>query len=228
LRTLVRIRRWLSSAAKVLDARWAKQRVQAPTVQLRKRDINNFLDYSGALYFSWARRHLELKRGILFHAVKETNVLSSGGRKVTMLGRGQILSTFGIRLVRCVTKLLPEFAIWCFSGARSSVAGRLQRIALRVSVTRLPLVPNKDLLFVGVGIAAAGVMDVSQPKVGAALVLMAALGMVKNIPFGGRPWFLEQFQFRRRIGPIASVAHPVQFAVRHAGRGACILNTASS
>lgn len=224
------------------------------TVQLRKRYINTFLDYSGELYFFfWARKHLRLKTTLLFHAVKDSNVLSAsaglvmvwmtiiavavsgglklphltasglwtflslgslplalalaiffGGRRATMLSRRQIASTFGIHVARSVTQLSLDLVVWWLSGALPSVVACLQFVALRVLVTRLPLIPNKDLVFVGVGIAAAGVLQVSEPKVAAALVIMSALGLVQNLVFVGLPWFLEQFQIRRGARVLAS------------------------
>jgi len=214
---------------------------------LRKRYINSLFDYSGELYFFfWARKKLAIKSTLLFHAVKDTNVLSAsaglvmiwmsllavvasggvklpafaadkmwtflmlgslplvlllalfiGGRRVTMLSRHQILVTFAIHLVRCVAQLTMEFLVWWLSGALPSVAVCLEFVALRVLVTRLPMVPSKDLVFVGIGIAAAGVLNISAPSVAAALVLMTAFSLVQNLLIVGLPWFLEQFQVRR-------------------------------
>jgi len=223
-------------------------------VLLRKRFINTFLDYSGELYFFfWARKNLRLRRGMLFHAVKDSNVLSAsaglgmiwlmllavalsgglkltmfqhsgmwtflslgslplvlaltlflGGRRVSMLSRTQMLATFAIHLGRGIMQLVLEFMVWWLSGALPTAAACLQFVALRVLVTRLPLVPNKDLIFVGVGIAVAGALDVSAPNVAAVLVLMTALWQVQNLVFVGFPWFLERFQVRHRAGLTAS------------------------
>jgi hypothetical protein len=219
------------------------------TPLMRKRFVNNFLDYSGEVYFFfWARKHLTLPNGRLMHAVKDTNVLSAsaalvmvwltllavllsggvrlpamlqnglwgtlalaslplalalalvaGGRKVTTLSRTEIFTTFGIHFVRSVVKLAMEFMFWWLSGALPSMVACLQFVALRVVVTRLPLVPNKDLVFVGVGIAVAGMMAVSAPKVAAALVLITAIGRLQDLVNVGLPWLFEQFQIRRRV-----------------------------
>jgi hypothetical protein len=217
------------------------------TVFLRKRYMNGImLDYSGEVYFFfWAKKNLELKKGVLVHAVKDTNVLSAcaglvmvwlmllvlvaggfmrlplfahgsiwsifivgslplvlglalfaGGRKVTASSRIDIAATFAIHMIRCVLTLVLEFWIWWLSGALPTVALCLQFIALRLLVTRLPLVPNKDLIFIGVGIAAAGFMDVSAPRVAAVLVLMSAAGLIEELVLVGLPWFLAQFQDR--------------------------------
>lgn len=218
------------------------------TAMMRKRYVNNMLDYSGEVYFFfWAHKALGLRKTALAHAVKDSNVLSAsaglvmvwltllavllsggvrlpetvntgiwsillvgslpialgvalfaGGRKVTTLSRRDMMVTFGIHLTRAILNLGVDFVVWWLSGALPNAAACLQFIALRVLVTRLPLVPNKDLLFVGVGIAAAGMLNVSAPKVAAVLVLMTAIGLVQNLVQVGLPWLFEQFQSRRR------------------------------
>lgn len=224
------------------------------TIILRKRFINDMLDYSGEVYFFlWARQNLSLQRNVLLHAVKDSNILSVsagftmvwvmllalvssglmkvpalmhgnfgvllsagslplvlglalflGGRRVTASSRKNIAITFGIHLARCVVNLSTEFAIWWFSGALPSATACLLFVALRVFVTRLPLMVNKDLIFVGLGIATAGFMDLSAPKVAAVLMLMTAISLIENVMVVGAPWLVELVHTRRSTGPALS------------------------
>lgn len=225
------------------------------TVFLRKRYMNNImLDYSGEAYFYlWARKNLDLKNGILLHAVKDTNILSAGaglvmvwlmllallaghvvtvpsfmptkiwtlvgvgslpavfclalilgGRKVTSLSRTDMAKTFGIHVLRSITALLLEFALWYLSGVLSSAQACMEFVALRLLVTRLPLIPNKELVFVGVGIAAAGLLNASTSGVAAVLVLMTGVSLMQEFAIVGLPWLIEQFQIRRSLDQIAS------------------------
>jgi hypothetical protein len=225
------------------------------SVLLRKRYMNSImLDYSGEAYlFFWARKNLDLKKGILLHAVKDTNVLSAGaglamvwlmllalvfdgvmklpaflsvnswtivsigslplvlclalivgGGRVTALSRGDVATTFAIHLARSITALALEFALWWLSGALPSATVCLEFVALRLLITRLPFVPNKELVFVGVGIAAAGLLDVSAPKVAAVLVLMTTVSLLQEFALVGLPWLFEQFQIRRGADQTAS------------------------
>ena len=221
------------------------------SVLLRKRYLNAvMLDYSGeAYFFLWAKRNVDLKKGTLLHAVKDTNVLSAGaglamvwlvlvvllaeggtrlptflpantwslvsigslpfvlclalvvgGRKVTTLSRGEIASTFAIHLARIVVALSLEFALWWLSGALPSAGVCLEFVALRLLVSRLPLIPSKDLLFVGIGITAAGLMDLSTERVAAVLVIMTAFFQLQEFVLVGLPWLFDQFQIRRSAG----------------------------
>jgi hypothetical protein len=220
------------------------------TVLLRKRFLNAVaLDYSGEAYFYlWARHHLVLPKGLLVHAVKDSNVLSAGaglvvvwlmllalvasgvmklpgflsahywtflsvgslplvlscvlivgGRRVTSLSRSQVAMTFAVHLARSITTLAFDFAAWWLSGALPSAAVCLEFVALRLLVSRLPLIPNKDLIFVGAGIAAAGAMDLSAPGVAAVVILLTASGQLQEFGFVGLPWLFEQFRARRRL-----------------------------
>ncbi|HEY2444688.1 MAG TPA: hypothetical protein VGI20_03010 [Rhizomicrobium sp.] len=218
-------------------------------VMLRKRFLNNvMLDYSGeAYFFLWAKRNLDLKKGLLIHAVKDSNVLSAGaglamiclmllalvvggdtklaailpadsrtlaligslpillclalvtgGSKVTALSRSEVASTFGIHIARSVIALFLEFSAWWLSGALPSAGVCLEFVALRQVVTRLPLIPAKDLFFVGIGMAAAGFMNVSATKVAAALVMMTGFSQLQEFALVGFPWLLEQFRDKQR------------------------------
>ena len=224
-------------------------------VLLRKRYLNSvMLEYSGeAYFFFWAQRNLDLGRGVLLHAVKDTNFLSAGaglaivwvmllalvasggvklpeflsanfwtfvsigsvplvpcvalvvgGRRVTTLSRGDIASTFAIHLARSVAVLSLEFALWWLSGALPSAAVCLEFVGLRLLVTRLPMMPSKDLLFVGIGIAAAGLMDVSAPKVASVLVITTAFNQLLEFVLVGLPWLFDQFQLWRSADPASS------------------------
>jgi hypothetical protein len=225
------------------------------SIMLRKGYMNNVMvDYSGeAYFFLWARKNLDLEKGVLLHAVKDTNVLSAGagltmvwlmllalvasgimklpaflpanlwpvvlvgslplvlcialivgGRRVTALSRGELATTFAIHLVRSIAVLSLEFTLWWLSGALPSVTVCLEFVALHLLITRLPFVPSKELVFVGVGIAAAGLMDVSTPKVAAVLVLMTAVSLLQEFALVGLPWLFEHFRIRRNADQTAS------------------------
>ncbi len=177
----------------------------------------NILSASAGLVVLWLMLALLLAAGIVkvpfLHAGAWTIILLgslplvlalgllAGGRRVTALRRADIVVTFAIHLLRAIIMLALEYLIWWFSGALPSPALCLEFVALRLLVTRLPLVPNKELVFVGVGMAAAGMMDVSAPKTAAVLVLMTGVGLLQDFLLVGLPWLIEQIPFRRSAKP---------------------------
>jgi hypothetical protein len=115
-----------------------------------------------------------------------------GHRKLTALSRNQIAATFAIHFSRAALVLGVEFGLWELSGALPSAVACLQFVALRLVVTRLPLVPNKDLIFVGAGMAAAGMTHVSVTPVATVLVILAAADLILAAMVATFAWALDR------------------------------------
>jgi hypothetical protein len=105
-------------------------------------------------------------------------VLIIAHRKVTILSRAQLAGVFGIHFARACTVLAIEFGLWQLSGAMAGWIMSLQFVALRLVITRLPVVPNKDLIFVGAGLAAAGAAHAAVTPVATVLVILAAADLI--------------------------------------------------
>jgi hypothetical protein len=101
-------------------------------------------------------------------------------------------TTFGIHFTRSASVLAVEFGLWELSGALPTAVACLQFVALRLIVTRLPLVPNKDLIFLGVGIAAAGMTNVSVTPVATVLVILAAADLLLAATVASLAWLLDR------------------------------------
>lgn len=115
-----------------------------------------------------------------------------GHRKLTSLSRTQIATTFAIHFSRAALVLAVEFGLWELSGALPSAVACLQFVALRLVVTRVPLVPNKDLIFVGAGMAAAGMTHVSVTPVATVLVILAAADLILAATVATSAWLLDR------------------------------------
>jgi len=115
-----------------------------------------------------------------------------GRRKLTALSVSQIATTFGIHFTRSASVLAVEFGLWELSGALPSAVACLQFVALRLVVTRLPLVPNKDLIFVGAGIATAGVTKLAVTPVATVLVILAAADLILAATVASVAWLLDR------------------------------------
>lgn len=113
-----------------------------------------------------------------------------GHRKLTVLSRRQMATVFAIHFVRAALVLAVEFGLWELSGALPSAIASLQFVTLRLVVTRLPLVPNKDLIFVGAGIATAGLAKMAVTPVATVLVILAAADLVLAGSVAAITWFL--------------------------------------
>ena len=99
-------------------------------------------------------------------------------RKVTVLSRRELGTVFGIHFFRACMVLAIEFGLWQLSGALPDWIASLQFVTLRLVITRLPVVPNKDLIFVGAGLAAAGAAHAAVTPVATVLVILAAADLI--------------------------------------------------
>ena len=104
--------------------------------------------------------------------------LIAAHRKMTVLSRRELATVFGIHFTRACLVLSIEFGLWQLSGALPNWIASLQFVALRLVITRLPVVPNKDLIFVGAGLAAAGAAHAAVTPVATVLVILAAADLM--------------------------------------------------
>jgi hypothetical protein len=121
-----------------------------------------------------------------------------GHRKLTALSRRQMAATFAIHFTRVIAVLAAEFGLWELSGALPSAIVCLQFVALRLVVTRLPLIPNKDLIFVGAGIATAGLAKMAVTPVATVLVILAAADLILAGSVAAITWLLARNEWQAR------------------------------
>lgn len=122
-----------------------------------------------------------------------------GHKKLTQTSRKNMMATFGLHFSRALIVMGLEYFTWMLSAALPSSGDCLKYVALRLLVTRLPLIPNKEIVFIGVGVAAAGLMQVSAPNVAAVLVLMTVMDRLEDLIVVGFPWFFEQIRRHRGL-----------------------------
>jgi hypothetical protein len=63
---------------------------------------------------------------------------------------------------------------------------------LRLFISRLPFVPRKDLLFMGVGLATVGLLKLPVAPIAAVFALQLAADQLSGILVVGFPWLLER------------------------------------
>jgi hypothetical protein len=119
-------------------------------------------------------------------------------RRLTTLPSRQILVTFALHFGRGLCGQALQFALWSLSGALASSAACLQFVVIQLLVSRLPLMPNKDLIFVGTALAAAGAMELNAAPIAGVLLTLTAGDFLLNLVLTGLPWLISAI----RIGPI--------------------------
>ncbi|MFT9015469.1 MAG: hypothetical protein ABF990_06990 [Acetobacter sp.] len=125
-------------------------------------------------------------------------VLVAGGRLATGLSRREMSLTFFVHLSRSSLTFVLEMLALFVSGAVADLALCFNLVTLRLLITRIPLLPGKDLLFLGVGFGAAKVLAVSQAALAATLVVMATIQQILDCLLIGIPWLIAHYWFRHK------------------------------
>jgi hypothetical protein len=100
--------------------------------------------------------------------------------KLFSLPRSQLWFTAGIHAARTVAALVLSAALWHLVLPQIAIGIWLVMSALRMLVSRLPFVPNKDVLFAGFAVFLLG----HEPQVGVLMTMMAALTLATHVVVG--------------------------------------------
>lgn len=115
-------------------------------------------------------------------------LLILGGRRVTTLSRRDMALTFAIHQTRALAVVILQLLIWYFSGALFSLTNCFEFVALGMVIARVPVLPNKALLYASAAIVAARLLRIPQSGVAAVVVLMNLTSLVLNGLVVGLPW----------------------------------------
>jgi hypothetical protein len=101
-------------------------------------------------------------------------------QKLFTLSRGELGFIAAIHVVRTGASLVLGAVLWHLVLPQIAIGMWLVMSALRMLVSRLPFVPNKDLVFAGLAVFLLGL----EPQVGVLMTMMAALTLATHIAVG--------------------------------------------
>lgn len=93
------------------------------------------------------------------------------------------LLIFTVHIVRLVIGQILQIGMWAVAMPEVPLQVWFTYAALSIIITRIPLIPNRDLLFLGFGVSLSGVVGISQAGVFAMLAAITVLGRVVNLVF---------------------------------------------
>lgn len=102
-------------------------------------------------------------------------------RRVFTLPRQDLVMITQVHLARIAVTTLFNALLWHLVLPQVQLSWWLFLATLRLLVSRLPLIPNKDLLFAGVAVLALG----HEQDIGALMTLMAGLILAAHLVLGG-------------------------------------------
>jgi hypothetical protein len=98
-------------------------------------------------------------------------------RQIFSLTRGELWLVFGIHLARIIATTLLSAVLWALVLPDVAIGWWVVLSAIRLLVSRLPFVPNKDVVFAGIALLALG-QDV---EIAALMAMMAALILTTHL-----------------------------------------------
>lgn len=128
---------------------------------------------------------------------QETTYLIAGAVLVVLLGvlavrlRRYLFSMafktalliFSIHIVRLVIGQALQIGMWAVAMPEVLLRVWFTYAALSIIITRIPIIPNRDLLFLSFGVSLSGVVGISEAGVFAMLAAITVLGRVVNVLF---------------------------------------------
>lgn len=85
------------------------------------------------------------------------------------------LTTLALHLARQVTTLAFQVGMWAVALPSAGWSAWLVLLAARTALSRVPLLPNKELMFAGLGVALSGVIAAPPERIAAMFVVSGAL-----------------------------------------------------
>jgi hypothetical protein len=97
------------------------------------------------------------------------------GRRLIGLPRRDVAFVCAVHAARILGQMLLQAAQWAIAIPSASVGVWLVFLTTNMAITRIPLIPGRELVFAGVGLALIGMVDAPEAKVAATLAASTAL-----------------------------------------------------
>ena len=93
------------------------------------------------------------------------------------------LLIFAVHIVRLIVGQALQIGMWAVAMPEVSLPVWFTFAAASIIVTRIPFIPNRDLIFLGLGVSLSGVVGISEAGVFAMLGAITVMGKVINVLF---------------------------------------------
>ena len=111
-------------------------------------------------------------------------------RHITSLSASELFFSFAVHLLRSALNNGLAVLVWSQGMPGASLLSLCELLALRLLVSRVPFLGNKDLLLLGTGLGLAGAIDLPQTGVAAVLLAVFAIDHLSNLLGVGLPMLI--------------------------------------
>lgn len=134
-------------------------------------------------------------------------------RMATVLSKDQLAFAFGLHLVRTAIGYAIVVSLWSLALPSVPLRVWLNFLALRLLISCVAMLPNRELLWLSAGVGIAGVMDLPQAGVAAMLITMTAGEYICHLVFVGLPTLMNRVKLA-----LAAPEHPAHSEQEPLGR----------
>jgi hypothetical protein len=131
----------------------------------------------------------------------------------TVLSKDQLAFAFGLHLVRTAIGYAIVVSLWSLALPSVPLRVWLNFLALRLLISCVAMLPNRELLWLSAGVGIAGVMDLPQAGVAAMLITMTAGEYICHLVFVGLPTLMNRVKLA-----LAAPEHPAHSEQEPLGR----------
>jgi hypothetical protein len=142
----------------------------------------------------WLNSNITLLAVLVFCAVLVTGLTFKFRKSIFFLKRKQILAIFGLHICRLLVVQGLQVIQWVVVMPEIPLTNWLTLLAAQIIITRIPLLPSRDLIFMGTGIEMSQFIDVSTSCMAGMLVASSVINKILNLAF----FILVFFTLRKR------------------------------
>lgn len=144
----------------------------------------------------WMNPNVTLLVVLGFCAVLVIGLAVKFRKSILFLKRKQILAIFGLHICRLLVVQGLQVIQWMVVMPEIPLTNWLTLLAAQIIITRIPLLPSRDLIFMGTGIEMSQFINVSTSSMAGMLLASSVLNKILNLIF-----FVLVFFFRRKRKP---------------------------
>jgi len=104
-------------------------------------------------------------------------------KRIFHLKRKQVFSIFGLHISRLLVVQGLQVVQWMMVMPEVPMVNWMTLLAAQIIITRLPLLPSRDLIFMGTGIEMSQYMDISATSMAGMLLAASVLSKILNLLF---------------------------------------------
>jgi hypothetical protein len=112
-----------------------------------------------------------------------TGLAAKFRKRIFHLKRKQVLSIFGLHISRLLVVQGLQVVQWMVVMPEVPMVNWMTLLAAQIIITRLPLLPSRDLIFMGTGIEMSQFMDISATSMAGMLLAASVLSKILNLLF---------------------------------------------